>query len=265
MDSHSRIAVMLVAAVIGVAEIGWADCPGTIRSATAQEKRIYADGFAAFKRIAPPAPAGWETQDSPKDGVLTEVCDIGFTKWSFSRQFTRIEGGEDRRRASERGVEAVAQRGEALRKANEAKLADVQRQMEALTKKMIELAAAGKLAEIEAAHQQMAKLVEQQNKLMGLEEQDAATEAINAAATRDIRAGFSITIGETALRTDGYVPFAAPTGKGYRQDYDNRGNPEVNLMVVLNPSAPPRSGYTVVHINGDTARAEALLKAATLR
>ena len=255
---------MLVATVVGVTNIAWGDCPGTIRPATAEEKRKYADGFTAFKRMAPPAPAGWDVTDSPNDGVLTEVCDMGVSKWSFSRQFTRIEGAEARRQASERGAEATAQKAEALQKANEAKLADLQRQMEALTKKMIDLAAAGKVAEIDAAHQQMAKLAEQQQKLMGLEELDAATEAINAAATRDIRAGFSITIGETDLRTEGYTPFAAPAGKGYRQDYDNHGNPEVNLMVVLNPTAT-RSGYTVVHINGDTARAEALLKATTLR
>jgi hypothetical protein len=154
-----------------------------------------------------------------------------------------------------------------VRKANEAKLADVQRQVDALMKKMVQVASSPSpnLAEVEALNQQMARLQEQQQKLMGLEEMDAASEAIDAAATRDIRAGFSLTVGETSLRTDGYVPFAAPVGKGYRQDYDNKGNPEVKLIVVLNPAAPQRSGYTVVHVQGDTARAEALLKAATLR
>ena len=100
---------------------------------------------------------------------------------------------------------------------------------------------------------------------MGVAESDAAMADIGAKSRRDSSAYFSLSVAETDLSTSGYAPFAAPVGKGYRQDYDNHGNPESTIVVVLNPAAPARAGSTVVRVGGDSARVEALLKAATLR
>ena len=44
------------------------------RPTTAEEKKIYADGYALFLRMAPAAPAGWDSSDAQKSGVLNEVC-----------------------------------------------------------------------------------------------------------------------------------------------------------------------------------------------
>lgn len=92
MIAHSvSRSLLVVLAVLGVAHVSFADC-APVRPATAEEKKIYADGLAMFQRMAPPAPAGWTASDSPRDRTITEVCaDAGqrVTRWGFTRQYDR--------------------------------------------------------------------------------------------------------------------------------------------------------------------------------
>jgi hypothetical protein len=256
-------------ACVAVARPALADCVFTTRPASAQEKKIYADGFALLQKMAPPAPAGWEQDDSPKDDVLTEVCAPGsapVTRWAFSRSYSRTSDERARQDAALQQTMAIAQKSAATMKANEARLAEVQKQMEALMKRMQELAAAQRFAEMEKVSSEMETLIQQQEKLMGVAESDAAMKAVEAAADKDISANFSVTVGETEIETRAYEPWTSPVGRGYRQDFvGDNGNPHSDLVIVL-PAAPGGGpGQIVVRISGDPARAEGLFKAARLR
>jgi hypothetical protein len=88
-----RIPVSLLAllALLGFARGSSADC-APVRPATAEEQQIYADGRAAFRRMAPPAPAGWTAADSPSEAAIAEVCAAPserVTRWGFTRQYER--------------------------------------------------------------------------------------------------------------------------------------------------------------------------------
>ena len=255
------LATLIAVAALAAARPAAADCVGAVRPATAQEKKAYTDGLAMFLRIAPTAPAGWEQSDSPTETTLTEVCDATgepLTRWTFSRSFTRTEGSDERRTQAEEQGMAIVQRGEATAKANEAKLAAVQRKIDEQMLKLQTLAAQQKIGEIDAATAELAKLMEEQQKLMGLPEQGAAMDAVDAAAVKDTSAQFSLTVGETNVDTRAFTPTPVPVGKGFRQELEDRGNPWVDLLVVL-------PGQRVVYVRGDPVRAEELLKAANLR
>ena len=99
---------------------------------------------------------------------------------------------------------------------------------------------------------------------MGVDQMNAASAAIDKDVARDTEASFAVTVGETNVDTSGFTPYTAPVGRGFRQTSDNRGNPEVMLMIVL-PARAGQPGQTVVRVQGDPARAEALLRAARLQ
>ena len=58
--------------------VALADQSCAFRAATAEEQKFYADAFAQFQKIAPPAPAGWTATDTippgASNGVAKEVC-----------------------------------------------------------------------------------------------------------------------------------------------------------------------------------------------
>lgn len=68
MTRHNvvHLALALGAAFTLTPRIVFADC-APVRPATAEEKKIYADGYALFLRMAPGAPAGWEGNDGQED------------------------------------------------------------------------------------------------------------------------------------------------------------------------------------------------------
>lgn len=264
----ARHVIFFAVIIVGIARLASADCTAIIRPATADEKKAYAEAWALFQRAAPPAPAGWVLHDSATDDVLKDVCaDPGqrLSQWTFSRSYERTEGIEARRAEEQRKIEAMAKNLEALQKANEAKLAAIQQQIDVATKKMQALVAAKKYADSEAVSQEIAGLTEQQIKLMSYDGQDAELKKISAEAARDTHANFSLSVGVTDLSTSGYSAMTVPEGKGYRRAQESGGNPRVNLMVVLSPTTGTRVGQTVARVDGDPARAEALLKAAKLR
>lgn len=262
-----RLVVLLGAAVVATPRIASADCAPT-RPATAEEQKGYADAFALFQRVAPPAPQGWESHDDPKDGVLKDVCAPSgqrVSQWRFLRGYERREGMVARQAEAQRKMTALMQDGQAKMKANEAKLADIRQKMNALTKKVQALMAAKKYEEVDAVNQEMAALEDEQAKLMNVGDQDAAAKAIEAEAKRDAGATFTLSVGETDLDTRAFTPVTVGDIKAVRQLLENDGNPWANLVVVLNPPSAAKSGQNVVRIDADPTRAEALLKAAKLR
>lgn len=267
LTHQSVIAMLIAAAFVGEARPLFADCVFAVRPATAAEKKIYADGFALFQRMAPAVPAGWEQNDTPKDGTLKEVCaapGASVTQWRFARGFTRTEGMQDRHAKTMEQLKAIGEQGKATAKANEAKLADNQRQMEAAMKKMQALATAQKAAEMEAVSAEIERLGQARMKLMGVAEQETAIKALDAESQKDTYASFSVSVGETEVDTRSFKPMTVAVGRGYRQEIDSGGNPKVDIMVVLPPSSAG-TGQTVVRISGDPSRADGLLKAAKLR
>jgi hypothetical protein len=258
--------LVLAALFVATARVASADCTATLRPPTAVEKTAYADGFALFQRTAPPAPAGWDQHDEPADARLKEVCanpGEQIAQWQFSRRYVRVSDAEQRRAAAAQQTEAMVDRSAATQKANEAQLADVKRRIASLNQKMQALAAAQKFAEMEAAGAELETLLNQQQKLMGLDQMAATMKQADAAADRDTSASFSMAVGETNVETRGYKPMTVAVGKGYRQDSEKNGNPLAALLVVLPPGAGGR--FTVVRISGDRARADALLAATKLR
>jgi hypothetical protein len=264
---NRKSTVLMTVAILGAAAPVFADCVYTVRPANAEEKKIHADGFALFQRIAPPTPAGWQPVDNPKDGDLKEVCApsaASVTRWGFYRGFDRVEGVQERQAQALDQVRAAAERSKAAMKANEAKLAENQRQFDAVMKKMQTLMVEKKTAGLEALQKEAEQLMKERQKLMGGEGQDGEMKAIDAAVRKDTIASFGMVIGETAVNTDGFKPMAVPVGKGYRRESESGGNPQVDIVVVLPPAAGTK-GQTVVRISGDPARADALLKAANFR
>ena len=262
MKHHLVLATLLVA----IARIASADCTATLRPPTAVEKKAYADGFALFQRMAPPAPAGWEQRDEPKSALLTEVCanpGEQITRWEYSRGYSRVEGIEQRRAAAAQQTQAMVDRATATRKANEPQLVDLKRRIAAVQQRMQALAAAQKYAEMEAAGAELATLLDQQQKLMGTDAMAATMTQMDAAADRDTSASFSVLVGETTVETRAYKPMTVAKGRGYRQDTTRNGNPLAVLLVVLT-SPDPGGRLTAVRVSGDPARAQALLSAARL-
>jgi hypothetical protein len=254
----------LASMVLTVARVTSADCTAILRSPNAAEKKIYADAFALFQRVAPAPPSGWEARDSPDSDLLKEVCanrGEQIVRWTFSRSFVRTDN-ERQRATAQRQVEGVVQDAEAARKANQAKLADVDRQIDAVTKRMQTLASAQKFAEMEAAGAELERLMDEKQQLMGLAGQEKAMSAIDAQASKDTRATFSLTVNETSVDTARMKPLATPAGKGFRRDYQSGGNPQSELLVIVPPSAVRGSGQLVLRSQGDPSRAEALLAAA---
>lgn len=257
----------LFAAWLLAAPLAWADCE--TRTPTAQEQKAFADGHALFQKLAPPAPEGWSASDWPKDGTLSGVCaDTPETRGHFEyrRQLERRYGtaphAEDQREADAayQRQQAVADRMLATRETNAAKIAAVDAEIEALKAKFPSVA--GDQAGMQSLMQQMQELNEQKMQLMGLGEMAAMEEASRqgaAAMSRDSRALFQLDTSRPGLDTGGYEAVTLAAGKGYRkQTQDDRGNPEVELLIVLGPGA--QGGQDVVTLRGAPSRVEALLK-----
>jgi hypothetical protein len=267
----ARIRAISVVSVVmlSAARMATAQCDGPKRPPTAAEAKAYADGFAMFQLIAPKAPGGWTAADDRKEPVITFICAstlYNFTRWSFSRTFNRSEAQmQARGDAALKKTEAVRARAEGRNKAKEAKLADLDRRQADLAKRIETAAGKQDYAALAAVAEENNKLAAEREALMTDSAAEAEMTAIDAEVTRDQTAQFTMIYGETNVAMSGaYQPMACAVGKGYRQNYqESNGNPHAELVVLLPPVAGA-PGQTVVRINGDPARADALLKATKL-
>ncbi|HEX3320751.1 MAG TPA: hypothetical protein VHR84_08620 [Terriglobales bacterium] len=262
--------VILAAAQLATAQSADVHCDGPKRAPTAAEAKAYADGFAMFQRVAPKAPAGWTATDSRTEPVVTFICEsalYNFTTWSFSRTFNRSQAEmQARGDAALKKTEAVRARAEARNKSKEAKIADLDRRQADLAKRVEAAATAQNFAALAAISEESNKLAAEREALMTDSAAETEMTAIDSEVTRDQTAQFTLTYGATEVATsDAYKRMPSAVGKGYRQDYqESNGNPHTDLVVVLPPIAGA-PGQPVVRINGDPARADALLKETKLR
>jgi hypothetical protein len=67
-------ALATLALTVVAEDVAWAQCDEGLRAPTAEERKFYADAFAEFQKIAPPAPAGWTSTDEPSTGIRKEIC-----------------------------------------------------------------------------------------------------------------------------------------------------------------------------------------------
>lgn len=240
-------------------------CDNPARPVTPPEKKLYEDSYALFQRMAPAATAGWTAEDSTKAKTITFICGPAImTRFSFSRGYNRPYD-QARSDAAQSQVNAAAARADARRDANAAKIADIERRIEALAKQAATLAEQQKYAEMAAISQQMDKLGEERQALSEDPELAATADAAGAAVSKDTTAQFTLVVGEPSADYRSFGPMPSAVGRGYRQDgVDKQGNPEADLVVVLPPIAGT-TGQTVVTITGDPARAEALFNATNFR
>ena len=270
--TSSAIRALSVVSLVmfSAARMASAQCDGPKRPPTAAEAKAYADGFALFQRMAPKAPEGWTAEDSRKEPVVTYICEgplYNFTVWSFSRTFNRSQAEMQARGDGALKKTAEVRAGaDARNKSKEAKLADLDRRQEDLAKRAEAAAGKQNFAALAAVSEESNKLAAEREALMTDSAAETEMTAIDAEVTRDQTAQFTLTYGETNIETSSaYNPMASAVGKGYRQDYqESNGNPHSDLVVVF-PAVTGVSGRTVVRINGDPARVDALLKATKLR
>ena len=198
------------------------------RPANAEEQKFYADAFAHFRKIVPPAPAGWTATDTfppgVSNGVAKEVC-AAPGKLVFYASFDRSYSvAEQELRARE---------------------AELIRKVAALMAENLAATKAGKPVNWDAF--------------------EVARKKLGAEAERDTVARFRFLVGHTSAISRAYSPVQVPFGKGYRQAYTaDDGLPREDVMIVLDP-ATPKSPRSVVMLEGDPARVAALLKAMPLR
>ncbi len=236
------------------------------RPATAEERKIYADGYALFLRMAPSAPAGWDSRDGQKSGVLNQVCAPAtetIAHHGFQRGYSLREGLEARQTEAANRAAAAGRDAQATAKANQAKVADIQARMQALQVRVQEASKAQRTQEVERLMAQMDPLMQEYEKALNTSGTQAATDAIDAEARRDLSASFNVQINVSAVDTRAYTPVTVGTTRAFRQLIPAQGgNPaSVQIVVVIGPANAPR---TVVTVNGDPARAESLLNAAKL-
>lgn len=270
MPSRIGVVAGMSIVMLAVARLATAQCDGPKRPPKPAEAKSYADAFALFQRMAPPTPAGFTAIDSRTESTITFICgdaSESFTRWSFSRTFNRNAADmQARGDAALEKTQAVAARAAERNKAKEAKLADLDRRVAELAKRVEAAAASQNFAAMAAISEESNKLAEERAALMTDSAAESEMAAIGAEVERDGTAQFTMIYGETDVtRSSAFKPMTSAVGKGYRQDYkDRNGNPISDLVVVLPPVAGV-AGQTVVQINGDTARAEGLLKATKLR
>jgi hypothetical protein len=197
-----------------------------LRAPTAEEQKFYVDAFAQFQKIAPPAPAGWTTSDEPSTSDRKEVCAAPGKPYLMA-SFSRNYN---------RNAEEVRQR---------------------------QVEAEGKAVAFAKENQAAMKAG-----TLNWETYQAALGKITAESERDNVARFRFRMGGNdptpAGSGSGFSPVTVPVGKGYRQVSDDSGGMPVTLMIVVNP-APAKSSLTVMFFEGDPARVDAMLKAASFR
>jgi hypothetical protein len=238
-----------------------AQCDGAKRAPTAGEATAYANGYALFHRMAPPTPAGWTATDSRTESTVTFICvsDLyDFTTWSFSRTFNRSDA-EMRARgdAALKQTQAVMARAEARGKANEAKLADIERRQADLAKRVEAAAATQNLAALAAISEESNKLATEREALTTDSAAESEMKAVGGAVGKDSTAQFTLTFGAKDVGTGGaFKPMPSAVGKGYRQDYAGTdGNPPADLVV---PGAgfvrPSKARCTLPTKEGESSR-----------
>jgi hypothetical protein len=87
---------------------------------------------------------------------------------------------------------------------------------------------------------------------------DAVAKRITAEAERDTTARLRFIVAGNDPSLVNLSPVTVPLGKGYRRVLTENGVPRADLVIVLNPATPAKTG---MFVEGDPARVDALVKA----
>jgi hypothetical protein len=260
----SAVAFTLTLLLSVLNPVARADGVCTPRDPTAVEKKSYADAYALFLRAAPRAPDGWTSTDHPATGTMPKLCrEYGNppVRRHFDRDFHLERGRQEREDEAVQAYTTQMENQQARAAANQAGIEAIDVKINALITKTQAAAAAQKFAEIEALNHQTETLMKQKASLMGFEEGSAREASIEAEATRDTEATFSLWFEAPTSEPRSGKPYRTAAGTALLTAYDDKGNPTHDVRVFFN-GAPQQARVMVV---GDPARVRGLLDATDLR
>jgi hypothetical protein len=251
--------VLLASCLAFISTAAHADSECTPRPATVAESKAYRDARAAFLAAAPAAPQGWTAADDPKEPDLGEQCkEYSPKSFHFTRRYQIEQKERDARGEVElKAVQGTMAKQEQTQKSNQARIDAIDKEVEEITKENIAAVQAKKYDQIEKGNQKINELIEQKKKLMGYGEMENSNQETSAVANHDIEATFTLETGVNNPEVGDYKPIASPVGKAYQRQYDDKGNQERDIKIVI--------GTTTVYISGDPTRVESLFHSAKLQ
>ena len=262
MTARSRIvgAVTLgVLAQVVLCHVALADGDCTARPVTASEKKLHADASALFLRVAPPASAGWKASDSGMTLPAT-LCFGSNLRRSFSRNFELEQGRAERDAQAQQAYATMMEQQRAKAAANKAAADAIDARINALTLKAQAAATAQKFDQIEPITVQIDGLMKQKMALLGVDDAEAQSERIDAAAARDTQATFALYFEPPKNEPQDGGPHRTAAGRARMTAYESNGNPE-HLVFIEFGGSPEQA---VVRVEGDPARVRALVEATDL-
>lgn len=259
----SPVAVTLLL-LVGGAPLARADGVCTARPPTAAETAAYAAAYELFQRVAPTAPDGWATDESPPTGAMPTLCrESGNTppRRGFQRRFSREIDRQARDDRAMQAYTAMAQRQQAQAAANKAQIDAIDARINAVTAQVQEAAAAQRFGDIEALNQQIDVLMQQRMKLAGYDQVEAASEQIETEHSRDTEASFQLWFEAPRNEPRSGQPYRTSAGQAFLSAYEDNGNPRHDVLVYF-AGAPEQAR---VQVTGTPERVRALLDAADLK
>ena len=238
------------------------DC--TVRAATAAEQRSYSEAYALFLRVAPKAPDGWAATDNPRTDTVPALCSgpgAAPMRRHFSRSFHLESGQQERQDKAMQAYGAQMKDQQAKAAANQAESARIDAQIAVLMSKAQKAGAAQKIAEVEAVNLEMDALMKRKTALMGYDDAAAQAARIEAEASRDTEAQFSLRFEAPRGASRTGQPYKAAAGKAFLNAYEVKGNPTHDVRVYFDGTAQPAT----VQVVGDPARVRDLLDATDLK
>jgi hypothetical protein len=259
----SSVSVAFLLLASGAPPLALADGVCTRRPPTPAETKAYTSAYELFHRVAPAAPEGWTTSDSPSTANMPALCQESGNepmRRSFQRHFSR-EG--DRQARDQQAMQAyadMAKRQQARQAANQAQIDSIDAKINVLTVQVQQAAAAQRFGDIERLTQQMDALQQQRMALAGYDQLDAQSEQIDAEYSRDTDATFllSFEVPRNEPRTG--VPYRTSAGQAYLSAYEDKGNSRHDVNVYF--GGGPQQAR--VQVSGAPERVRALLDATDL-
>ena len=255
------LASIVLTSALGAAAHGDSVC--TPRPLTAAEVRSYSAAYDLFVRVAPRAPDGWTSTDSPPNGDMPTLCAEyanDTVRRSFGRDFQLERGRAEREAQAVQAYTDMAKAQQAKAAANQKAIDAIDAEINGLNAQVQAAATAQRFAEIEPLSQKIDALTQRRSALMGYGEVDALSAQIESDQSRDSDASFSLRIEAPANETREGRPYRTVAGKAYVTSYDDKGNPRDDVTIYFDGTRQPAR----VRVTGDPARVRALVDATDL-
>lgn len=214
-EIHATILLSLVASFPCHAD---GDCAG--RAPNAAEAAAYRAMAEAFRKAAPPAPAGWRSEDSPAHDRLEAVCrdsDGGPLRATFRREYRLQAGLAERDRQAQTASEATARKASQGQQANAARIAVIDQRIADLTRRMEQDAANARYARLEPLVREIEQLSAEKLRLSGARELEAEIAGIQSRRDQDTEATLELQFNAGSETTGDYTRFTqSGTSRAYR-------------------------------------------------